>query len=355
MKAAVVGAGIMGRLLALSLINTGYQVSIFDKHDDSGIGSCSMMAAGLLTPITELDKSEIIIYELGMVALTQHWPTILKVLEEEVYFQHTGSIVVAHPKDNAEMSHLISLISTKLKMDSVFQKLNQSTLTQHESHLAKFNHAYYFPQEGHIDSQQMMAALKKWLYAKQIEWYQHVHVDTIRPGMIEYNQTSMKFDIVFDCRGLGAKSIFSDLYGIRGELIRLHAPDVSITRPIRFLHPRYGLYLVPRPHSIYLIGASEILSEDTRAISVRTALELLTAAYYLHPGFAEASILDMLTQCRPTLANHLPKVKYTDGLIAVNGLYRNGFLLAPTLVADIMQYLSRGVSSLTYPQLWEQL
>src|SRR3990167_5696259 len=321
MKAAVVGAGIMGRLLALSLINTGYQVSIFDKHDDSGIGSCSMMAAGLLTPITELDKSEIIIYELGMVALTQHWPTILKVLEEEVYFQHTGSIVVAHTKDNAEMSHLISLISTKLKMDSVFQKLNQSTLTQHESHLAKFNHAYYFPQEGHIDSQQMMAALKKWLYAKQIEWYQHVHVDTIRTGMIEYNQTSMKFDIVFDCRGLGAKSIFSDLYGIRGELIRLHAPDVSITRPI----------------------------------PVRTALELLTAAYYLHPGFAEASILDMLTQCRPTVANHLPKVKYTDGLIAVNGLYQNGFLLAPTLVADIMQYLSRGVSSLTYPQLWEQL
>ena len=131
----------------------------------------------------------------------------------------------------------------------------------------------------------------------------------------------------------------------------MHAPEVSITRPIRFIHPRYSLYLVPRPNHHYLIGASEIHVEDYSAISVRSTLELLTAAYYLHPGFAEARIVKMVTQCRPSLANYLPRIKYTQGFIAINGLYRHGFLIAPALVVDILNWLK--TNSKMYDDLWE--
>ena len=140
---------------------------------------------------------------------------------------------------------------------------------------------------------------KKIIWLKQLNQIVYLHV------IIQY-----LFDMVLDCRGLGAKSAFQDLRSVRGELIWLHAPDVNMTRPIRFLHPRYNLYIAPRPKHIYLIGASEIESDDMSHITVRTTLELLTAAYSVHPGFAEAQIIKTVTQCRPTLSHHLPKIKF---------------------------------------------
>ncbi|OGT35368.1 MAG: thiamine biosynthesis protein thio [Gammaproteobacteria bacterium RIFCSPHIGHO2_12_FULL_37_14] len=354
MKVAIVGAGIMGRLLALSLVNAGYNVNIFDQDHDSGMNSCSMAAAGLLTPMTELDKSEMIIYELGMKALAQHWPNILAELQDNIYFQCLGSIVLNHPKDHPEMDRYIALIRTKIK-NSVFQKLNQSSLRELEPSLTKFNEAYYFPDEGQLDNQHILDALKKKLLAKQVTWHQQTFVRKIQPGMVCTESSSFQFDMVFDCRGIGAKSVFHDLQGIRGELIWLHAPEVQLKRPVRFLHPRYSVYVVPRRQNIYLLGASEITSEDQSAISVRTTLELLTAAYYLHPGFAEATILKTVTHCRPTLANYLPRIKYTAGWMAINGLYRHGFLIAPTLVAEIMQWLINGNFSSNYAKLWERV
>jgi glycine oxidase len=180
-------------------------------------------------------------------------------------------------------------------------------------------------------------------------------VSAVQSNQITISDHVHSFDFVFDCRGLGARNIFQDLRSIRGELIWLHAPDVHITRPIRVMHPRYSLYVVPRPDNTYIIGASEIESADQSQISVRTTLELLTAACSLQANFQEARIIKTVTHCRPTLTNHLPKIKYADGFVALNGLYRHGYLIAPALVADIMRWIEGGMASLHYPALWEKI
>ena len=441
MKAGIVGAGIMGRLLAFSLNNAGWQVTLFDKDDERGSESCSMAAAGLLTPITELDKSDPVIYALGKEALKTHWPKIINKLSDFVYFQRQGSLLLAHSRDNAELSRFIKIIASKYsplqsneqnmgatmpfcpphpnplsqkrtggegklslqnlesttlslqqnlesstlslqqnlesstlsfqqklesstlsfqqKLESspthaIFQELTQTEITLLEPEITKFNTGYYFSDEGQIDNQALLSALYSHLIKKNIRWQEKTFVQEIKKNKIYLNNSIEEFDMVFDCRGLGAKSQFNDLRGIRGELIWLHAPQVNIQRPIRFLHPRYSIYVVPRPQHIYILGASEIESEDNSNVSVQSTLELLSAAYYLHPGFAEARIIKMLSQCRPTLADHLPKIKFTEGMIAINGLYRHGFLIAPTLVEEILRYLTQGNSSIQYPQLWEK-
>lgn len=355
MKAGVVGAGIMGQLLAFALVQAGNQVSIFDSSENDNAINCSMAAAGLLAPISELEKSSLLIYDIGCEALEQYWPMIITELNANIYFQHTGSLALSHPRDKPDLIRLIDIIHTKLQSGinlKHYQKLNQNDILELEPELCKFDEAYYFPNEAHLDNQAVMAALKHYLCAHDVEWL-NTWVDEIAPGKIKINNEMQAFDIVFDCRGMGAKSFFSDLQGIRGELIWLQAPDVNIRRPIRFHHPRYSLYIVPRPNHVYLVGASEIHTENDDAISVRTTLELLTAAYSLHPGFAEARIQKTVTQCRPTLPNYLPKIYYADGLVAVNGLYRHGFLLAPTLAAEIMRWLTCGMSSLHYSQIGE--
>lgn len=349
MQAGIVGMGIMGRLLALALHNAGWQVTLFDQ---SGNSNCSLAAAGLLTPFSELDRATVLISQLGQKSIEMNWPQILEHLPESIYFQHSGTIVLCHPRDQAEWQMFSQRIKKQVTQQAILKKLSKSDLIQFEPDLNQFESAYYFPDEAHIDCQSLMSVLQKYFDINNVTCHLNTETISIAPQLITTRTSTYHFDVVFDCRGLGAHSVFNNLRALRGELLWLHAPEVQLKRPIRFLHPRYSLYIVPRPENIYLVGATEIEAHDYSAISVRSTLELLTAAYYVHAGFAEARIIKTVTHCRPTLSNHLPCIKFTEGLIAVNGLYRHGYLIAPTLVEEILRHL-HGPQSIRYPEIWE--
>ncbi len=349
-NAAVVGAGIMGCLLALRLQNEGWQVTLFEA--ETSFNNCSTAAAGLLAPMSELDKAEQVIFNLGMESVDTLWMSILKQLTEPVYFHQKGCLVVHHPQDKAEWQQFSARIVNKLS-DSCYQLLNEEVLSQLEPELNQFKMAYYFPKEAQIDNQTLLHVLKNHLFQQGVICRDRTFVSALYPGKVNTEKESHSFDFVFDCRGLGAKTSFPHLRGLRGELIWLHAPEVQLQRPIRLLHPRYNIYIAPRPDSHYLLGASELETEDSSPISVRTALELLTAAYYVHRGFAEARIIKTVTHCRPTLVHHQPRIKYAKQFIAVNGLYRHGYLIAPALVEEILRGLKSNQKDICYPELWE--
>lgn len=348
MHAGIVGMGVMGRVLALALYNAGWQVTLFDQHE--GDSNCSLAAAGLLTPSSELDRAPQLICSLGQQALQIDWPALLRQLNKPVYFQQRGSLVLSHAQDQAEWHYFQRRLRSQLQQHDCYQMLSQDHLVQLEPELGQFNHAYYFPEEAQIDCQSLMSALKIHLETKGINFLTNTPVVTLEPRLIITKTQIYRCDWVFDCRGLGAKTAFPDLRALRGELIWLDAPEVNLQRPVRLLHPRYSLYLVPRPDNVYLIGASEIEAEDYSPVSLRTSLELLSAAYSIHAGFAEARIIKTVTHCRPTLANHLPRIQLSEGLIAINGLYRHGYLIAPALAQDVIHYLKN--NSVNHPSLW---
>jgi glycine oxidase len=157
---------------------------------------------------------------------------------------------------------------------------------------------------------------------------------------------------------LGAKDSWNqldnsskDLRGVRGEVIRLHAPEVKLRRPTRLIHPRYPIYIAPKEDDVYVVGATEIESEDLSPMSVRSAMELLSAVYTVHSGFAEARILEMATQCRPTLKDNLPEISVDQKpdqakLMMINGLYRHGFMISPAILDCALEILNMGSSLL---------
>ena len=57
-----------------------------------------------------------------------------------------------------------------------------------------------------------------------------------------------------------------------------------------------------------MIGATMIESEHRGPMTVRSALELLSAAFALHPAFAEAEILEFGADVRPAFSDNLPHV-----------------------------------------------
>jgi glycine oxidase len=123
----------------------------------------------------------------------------------------------------------------------------------------------------------------------------------------------------------------SDLRGVKGEMLIVRCPDVNLSRPVRLLHPRFPLYIVPREDHHFMIGATVIESGDRDHISVRSIMELLNTAYALHPAFAEAHIIEIGTDARPAFPDHLPRIVHRDKRTFVNGLYRHGFLISPAL------------------------
>ena len=124
---------------------------------------------------------------------------------------------------------------------------------------------------------------------------------------VELAPQDARADIVVDCRGLAARDALPDLRGVRGEMVVVRSPDVSLQRPVRMLHPRIPLYIVPRGNGLFMIGATMIESERRGPVSVRSAVELLNAAYALHPAFGEAEIVELGADLRPAFPDNLPR------------------------------------------------
>ena len=80
MQIGIVGAGVMGRVLAFNLVKKGFRISLFDRIAENSAENCSMTAAGLLTPITELEKSDMTLATMGTESINTHWPKILSAI-----------------------------------------------------------------------------------------------------------------------------------------------------------------------------------------------------------------------------------------------------------------------------------
>ncbi len=359
---AIIGAGLMGRLLALSLNRQGYQVTLFDKDQKNGQQSAAYAAAGLLTPLGEAMHSPANIVAMGFAALPL-WPKLLSTLSGYSFFQQSGSLVVSHEQDIGDYQRLKRFLSSHYS-EHQQQSLNRQQLAVLEPELAdKFSQALYLPEEGQVGNRKLLLALQQQLADEGVDWRSESEVIAIKTDSFstgcqvdfqarryDKNKQCQSFDLTIDCRGSGARKSnkantkhnaeLEDLRAVRGELFQLFAPEVNISRPVRLMHPRYQLYIAPKGKGHYVVGATEIESDDTAPMTVRSAMELLSAAYSVHPGFAEANIRQHINQLRPAFSDNQPKIISNNALIQVNGLYRHGFLIAPIVLAQVLEHVN---------------
>lgn len=337
MHIGIAGVGLVGRVLALNLLKAGYRVTLFDKDSAYGEEPAGIAAAGMLAMFAELETAASVIFEHGKRS-TVLWKGLLEQVGIMDAYQQEGSIITAHPQDYSELTHFITTLKSKVVEADEIVSLDKEGIASLEADLSHHSRAFFIPQEGQVDAQRFMKASSDYLLAhERVEWHQGVVVERLSSATLYTPDQEYTFDWVFDTRGLGASEAVDGLRGIRGEVLWLDAPEVKISRPTRMLHPRYKIYVVPRANHRYVVGATEIESDDRSPISVRSSLELLSAVYSLHSGFAEARIVKTITNCRPTLRDNLPKIIQEQGLTRINGLYRHGYLLAPAVVEEALQ------------------
>jgi len=315
---SIIGAGISGAWHALLFARAGHAVTVHERSDAAMTESTSHWAGGMLAPWCEAEASEPVISRLGIRSLAlwrQHFPHTL----------FNGSLVVAHARDRADFERFARLTSNYRRLDAMALRELEPALD------GRFREGLFYPDEGHVEPRRVLPQL-------------HAAIAQAG-GTIAFDSDAEADDLaglVIDCRGIAARNAQSELRGVKGEMIVIESDEVALARPVRLIHPRFPLYVIPRGDGRFMLGATSIESEDT-GVSVRSALELLGAAYAVHPAFGEARIVEFGSALRPAFPDNLPRISIEQDRIAVNGLYRHGFLLAPALAELTLGYVARGV------------
>ncbi|MBP0614182.1 FAD-dependent oxidoreductase [Jiella mangrovi] len=308
MQITVIGAGVAGLVTAVTLAERGAAVTLHECSESLGANAASWLAGGMLAPFCEAESADPAIVAPGLAAIDWWAERVPGVTRQ-------GTLVVAPPRDAGEVQRFGRRTRQGLPLDADGIAALEPDLA------ARFAGGLHFAAEAHLDPRRALLALSERLQALG---------GCLRLSSPLEPETAAG-DVVVDCRGIAGAA--DDLRSVRGEMLILRTPDVRLSRPVRLLHPRIPVYVVPRADKLFMVGATMIESEAEGPVRLRSAVELMNAAYALHPAFAEAEVVEMRAGRRPAFPDNLPRVTRKGRIVSVNGLYRHGFLLSPDCAA----------------------
>lgn len=316
----IIGAGILGLWQARSFSDAGYTVAVYERQARGLRDAASSLAGAMLAPYCELEAAEAVIGELGREAVKQWLAAFSQV-------KQAGTLVVSHARDLPELDRFA-------RAAPGFQWVDQSQISQLEPDLdGRFSRGLFYPKEGHIVPREIMRSMIDELEGKGVDFHFGQNISSNPPDG----------GWLIDCRGIDAQDDLGDLRGVKGEMLVLKNSEVSLSRPIRLMHPRHPLYIVPWGNDTYMVGASMIEADGDLRVTAKSVLELLSAAYTVHPAFGDAEVLEMRCGMRPAFPDNLPRIIRRDKRLYINGIFRHGFLLAPAMAKMTLDYVRSGI------------
>ncbi|MCC7304835.1 MAG: glycine oxidase ThiO [Alphaproteobacteria bacterium] len=323
---AIAGAGIVGLSAACALAEAGHKVIVYDPGCAASPDNASAQAAGMLAPYAEIDHMPPDLIDAGLNGIN-FWAEFAK--GHSIDFHHKGSLLLAHSEDR----HMLERFKSHLPSGSnSWNSVDRASISALEPDLAgRFSDGIYLPQEAHLDPGATMRTLRERAEACGAVFI----AESAAVRMLAADH-----DIALDCRGMAAQHEEENLRGVKGEIVILRNPELTLSRLVRLMHPRYPLYIAPRADHIFAVGATQIESTGSAHVSLRSALELLSAAYSLHPSFGEAEVLEIRAGIRPAYPDNLPRITIEKNVIRCNGLFRHGYLLAPVMAQCMADFIA---------------
>src|SRR3977135_830582 len=228
---SIIGAGIAGAWQALLFAQAGHAVTLHERSGAAMTQSTSYWAGGMLAPYCEAEASEPVISRLGIRSLDlwrEHFPQT----------PFNGSLVVAQPGDRSDFERFARLTSGHRRLDA-------RALGELEPSLeGRFREGLFYPDEGHVEPRRVLPQL-------------HARIGKAG-GQIKFDSDARAEQlngIVVDCRGLAARDTQPQLRGVKGEMIVVETNEVELARPVRLIHPRWPLYVIPAGGGRFLLGA----------------------------------------------------------------------------------------------------
>jgi len=322
---AIAGGGIMGILCAY-MVQKHLPDSTVTLYDPDGFPAhnASYIAGGMISPFSELDHMPETYLSAGQDSI-DIWQKISDETGDKFEFSRNGSLLICHDNDR----HILERFKSILPQSDTWSVINQEQIKTLEPALPdyKFRYGINIKGEGHLHPKKVMTTISKLIHSK-------------KPEIIDLKYNCNSHDIVIDCTGIETESDKKKLRGVKGETLVVRNTEFKLSRPLRLMHPRYPLYIVPREDNIFMIGATIIESDSSPHMSLRSGMELMSALYSIHPSFGDAEILEMNAGIRPSYDDNLPQIHVRDNIISCNGLYRHGYLFSPIMTQCVIGILT---------------
>lgn len=306
----VLGAGVAGLTAALVCAQRGATVEIVERREGAGLG-CSFFAGGMLAPWCEAESADPVIRDLGIESLA-FWTETVPVATR------AGSLVLAPARDTPDLRRFARQTTHHGTLDAAALEALEPDLG------GRFSTGLLFGAEAHLEPRHALATLHRML----------ADMANVTIRFDTDASDARDADWTIDARGFAARDRLKNLRGVKGEMVVLRSTEIALSRPVRLVHPRHPVYIVPRPDHLFMIGATMIENEEPGRVTARGLMELLGAAYTLHPAFGEAEIVETGCDLRPAFPDNIPRVVRNSEdprRLHINGLFRHGFLLSPAL------------------------
>ena len=351
LRVGIVGAGLAGRLLAWQLGRLGHSVTVFDPNPGPLAQSIGVLKyqrvpalgldeTGLLSPIAELEHGRPSLALLGWRSLIL-WRSIASDLSSNgctsPLFKQQGSLMLADAC-NVDLAQrmLNRRDAARARLQGVHQvhTLNRYDLRGLEPAVTTDLHAWLIPEEAYAMSDEMLQAL--FVQAPNVQWCWCERVKHAGPRRIALADGSVQnFDLAIDVAEVEIQDLMHVRY-MRNEVIWLHAPAVTLQRPVRMLQPQRSVHVVPRENGFFIVGASETEENENDSVHAGSAVNLLSAAYRMLPELTNASVVHMHAKTRPVVADDRPRVHHEPGFLRIEGLHRHRWLMAPALIENAL-------------------
>lgn len=319
MRARVLGAGIVGLVVADELDRRGHTVEVVDPAPASG---ASFAAAGMLSPAAEVWWGEEEVLRLGFASL-RLWPALAERCGARL--DTAGTLLVGHDAGDLQQVRRQGDLLARLGREVVV--LDRAALREREPTLGRVAGGVLLSGEGSVDPRAVSAALLRRLADRVV------------------SAPTAACDVTVVATGSELPEPWTSLVrGVRGEVLRLRGDDAP-RGVVRGWVAGEPIYLVPRGDGRVVVGATSEEHAGPPTVTAGGVLRLLAAARTLWPAADRAELAEATARDRPATPDGLPLVgpSGTDGVLLAAGHHRHGVLLAPLTAQLVADHLERGV------------
>ena len=340
MRTAIVGGGVVGLACAFELARRGVEVTLFER-EQPGAGA-STVAAGMLAPSSELEKTPQVLVDLQLDSL-RRYPDFVAAVEaaggQSCGYRDEGTLWVSrHRDDELELDHLCAIQQDR---GMPARRLSGREVRQIEPYVSpRAVGGLLVERDTQVDPRRLVPALRAACDASGVEIRAQTVVRAIEPrrGMLSLTIDTDAGTSQFEAdQALLASGVWLEdcvvtplptlgMRPIKGQIVHLRGQPLA-DRVLR----NSDIYLVPRADGELLLGATEEEQGFDLTPSAGGTLDLLRYAFEVLPGIYDLDLTEIDVGLRPAFSDHMPVLGPTnvDGVFIAAGHYRGGILLAP--------------------------
>ncbi len=341
----IIGAGIIGLSLAISLRKQGLRVLIVDRREpgrEASYAAAGMLAAsGLEIPSALRDLAE---------ESARLYPEFVHELEDEsgmkVDLRAQGTILLSSEGHFPEAAEPISLEKLQAAEPALATTVPSGVAPGGRGrpplHDQKQIAAAYMSERS-VDPRTLVTATIKAARHRGVDISSGTEVTRLlvnrdRVTEVQTEKTSYSAAIVVNCAGAWSGCVGPERFPVRpvkGQMLAV-VGGVALKHVVR----ADEVYLVPRSNGRIVIGSTLENAGYDKHTDVNTIQRLFHAALELAPGLADCKVHEDWAGLRPGTPDDLPILGETStaGYLVATGHYRDGILLAP-ITAQIMTSL----------------